>query len=106
MICGTFTIRQVDPADLADKMAEFQATTPAPLSVVSSPDGNGTFTIVATFPPCGPDVSHNPGPAPAAAPHLHLHLHLRPRLHLRRRLHLHLRVPSRALTLTLIAAIY
>jgi Domain of unknown function (DUF1906) len=64
MICGTFTIRGVDATDLADKMAEFRATIPAPLSVVSSAEADGTFTIVATFTPCDANVSHSPAPGP------------------------------------------
>lgn len=61
MICGTFTYRNV-PAGEADGMiARLQASKPSPNSVTKHPDGHGTFTVIAVFPPCGGEVEHSPG---------------------------------------------
>ena len=61
MPCGTFTMRNVSAADLASRIAIFEANQPPPDSVSSQPDGNGAFTIIAIFPPCPPDTEHDTG---------------------------------------------
>jgi hypothetical protein len=66
MICGTFTTTSVPGDQLADVMQEFQDNVPPPINVTSSPDGKGTFTVVATFQPCTSNTSHDA--AAAAAP--------------------------------------
>ena len=61
MACGTFTIRKVPAAKLQETIDLFQANMPPPNSVTSAPDGNGTFTVVAVFPPCPENTSHRVG---------------------------------------------
>ncbi|HEX8668998.1 MAG TPA: hypothetical protein VF727_11580 [Allosphingosinicella sp.] len=60
MVCGTFTLRKVPEAEVADTVALFEANVPPPNSVTSAPDGEGTFTVTAVFPPCPPEMEHDP----------------------------------------------
>jgi hypothetical protein len=59
MICGTFTLTGISDADVAGVVARFKATVPAPLSVTQTKQADGTWTVVATFPPCPTNVSHS-----------------------------------------------
>ena len=49
MAARTETRTGVKAADVATVEALFNAQNPPPTSVVSTPDGTGTFTIVATW---------------------------------------------------------
>lgn len=49
MPARTETRTGVKPEDVDTITALFNAQTPPPTSVVSTADGNGTFTIVATW---------------------------------------------------------
>ena len=60
MPCGTFTIKNVQPAQVDQVMAQFQANDPPPTSVTKTADGSGTYTVVATWPPCPADTTHSP----------------------------------------------
>lgn len=59
MICGTFTVTKISDADVAGVVARFKATVPAPLDVSQTKQADGTWTVVATYPPCGDNVSHS-----------------------------------------------
>jgi hypothetical protein len=59
MICGAFTYTKVNDADVAGVVARYKATVPAPLSVTQTKQSDGTWTVVATFAPCAPNVSHS-----------------------------------------------
>jgi hypothetical protein len=59
MVCGTFRIRQVPAAEVDDTIALYKANVPPPTSVTSAPDGQGTFTITAVFPPCPENTEHS-----------------------------------------------
>jgi hypothetical protein len=61
MPCGTFTVKKVPKGKVQQTIALFKANKPPPTNVSSTPDGSGTFTVVAEFPPCPPDTSHDPG---------------------------------------------
>jgi hypothetical protein len=63
MACGTFTISKVPQAQLQQTIDLFKANKPPPTSVTSTPDGAGTYTVVATFPPCPANTSHSPAGA-------------------------------------------
>jgi hypothetical protein len=58
MACGTFTVSKVPQAKLQQTIDLFKANNPPPTSVTSSPDGAGTFTVIAIFPPCPANTSH------------------------------------------------
>ena len=66
MICGTFTLNKVPAADVDNVVAAFQANDPPPTSVTKTPDGAGTFTVVAAWPPCPPGMSHSTDGAAAS----------------------------------------
>lgn len=57
MICGTQTRTGVTASEVPQVTALFNAIVPPPTSVTSTPDGNGTFTVVATWPPCPPGTT-------------------------------------------------
>jgi len=59
MICGTFTKRQLtkNAADLTVKL--FKLNNPPPTSVTETPDGAGTYTVTATWPPCPAGTTHS-----------------------------------------------
>jgi hypothetical protein len=64
MICGVFTITQVPASQVNAVMQGFRDNSPPPVSVASQPDGSGTFTVVATFPPCEFSTTHDTGAMP------------------------------------------
>jgi hypothetical protein len=57
MACGTFTVAKVPNAQLQQTIALFNANVPKP-TVTSAPDGSGTFTVTAVFPPCPAGTTH------------------------------------------------
>lgn len=59
MVCGTFTLKKIADADVAGVVARFKANVPPPLSVTQTKQADGTWTVVATFPPCPPNTSHS-----------------------------------------------
>lgn len=59
MTCGTFTVTKVQQAKLQQTIDLFNANKPPPTSVTSNPDGAGTYTVVATFPPCPGNTTHS-----------------------------------------------
>lgn len=59
MICGAFTVTKIRDADVAGVVARFKATVPAPLDVTQTKQPDGTWTVVATYPPCAANVSHS-----------------------------------------------
>lgn len=61
MPCGTFTVKNVPQAKLQQTTDMFKANKPPPTNVSSAPDGSGTFTVTAQFPPCPPGTSHTAG---------------------------------------------
>lgn len=58
MACGTFTVKKVPQSKLQQTIDLFKANKPPPTSVTSTPDGTGTFTVVAVFPACPVNTSH------------------------------------------------
>ncbi|WP_413989794.1 GH25 family lysozyme [Labrys okinawensis] len=66
MICGTFRITSVPADQVVALMQEANASTPKPLSVTSTPDDNGQFTILSVYPPCPTNVVHEVTPEPRA----------------------------------------
>jgi hypothetical protein len=61
MVCGTFTMNSVAAADVAAVVAGFQANNPPPTSVTKTQNADGTYTVVAQFPPCPADTTHATG---------------------------------------------
>lgn len=59
MACGTFIVSKVSQAELQSRMDLFKASKPAPTSVTSSQDADGSFIITAVFPPCPPNTTHS-----------------------------------------------
>jgi hypothetical protein len=59
MACGTYTVAKVPPGNVANVTALFQANVPPPNSVTSAPDGTGTYTVTAVFPPCPANTTHS-----------------------------------------------
>ncbi len=59
MICGTFTLTKISDTDVAGVVARFKATLPPPLNVTQTKQSDGTWTVVATYPPCASNVSHS-----------------------------------------------
>lgn len=60
MACGTFTVQKVPKDQLQQTMDLFRANKPPPTSVTSAPDGQGTNTVTAVFPPCPSNTTHSP----------------------------------------------
>lgn len=58
MACGTYTVKNVPQSELDEAMAIWRASQPTP-QVTSQPDGGGTFTVTAVFPPCPPNTTHS-----------------------------------------------
>lgn len=59
MICGTFTVRDIPPEKVEARIKLWKAMVPPPISVMSGPDGQGNFIIVAVFPPCDKSTTHS-----------------------------------------------
>jgi len=66
MICGTQTRTGVTAAEVPQITALLNAVVPPPTSVTSTLDGTGTFTVVATWPPCAANTTVSAGTAPAS----------------------------------------
>jgi hypothetical protein len=60
MPCGTFKVAKVSQAEVQGTIDLFEANVPPPTSVTSAPDGDGTFTVTAVFPPCPANTTHSP----------------------------------------------
>jgi hypothetical protein len=60
MVCGTFTMTQIDTADVDGVVQRFQANQPSPKSVTKNQQQDGTWTVVAVFAPCPANTSHTP----------------------------------------------
>lgn len=58
MICGTFTLKDIPATQVADVVSRFKATIPAPTSVSKTKQADGTWTVVAKYPPCPPNTTH------------------------------------------------
>jgi hypothetical protein len=54
MACGTYTIKKVDAADVEQTKAMFPGAT-----FTVTPDGSGTYTILATYPACPANTTHS-----------------------------------------------
>lgn len=61
MVCGTFTITQIDTQDVDGVVKRFELNQPPPLKVIKAQQADGTWTVVATFPPCPANTTHDPG---------------------------------------------
>jgi hypothetical protein len=59
MICGTFTLNNVPDNEVANVVAGFNATVPPPTTVTPARNADATWTVVATYPACPPDMTHN-----------------------------------------------
>lgn len=59
MVCGTFTMTQVPANNVAGVVARYKANVPPPTSVTSTQQPDGTYTVVAVFPPCPPNTTHD-----------------------------------------------
>jgi hypothetical protein len=59
MICGTFTITKIASGDVDGVVERYKATRPPPLSVTKTEAPDGTWTVVATFPPCPANTTHS-----------------------------------------------
>jgi GH24 family phage-related lysozyme (muramidase) len=62
------TVSGIPSDDVADVVTGFHMQKPPPLSVTSFPDGQGTFTVIAVFPPDAPDAPDHPPPLPDQPP--------------------------------------
>jgi hypothetical protein len=58
MVCGTFTTTNVPDGEQAAVAALYRANVPPPTEVTSTRQADGTWTVVATWPPCPTDTSH------------------------------------------------
>ena len=57
MTCGVW--QRLVPTDQADQVAGYyKMNVPPPLSVTITPYGDGKALVVAVFPPCPPDTTH------------------------------------------------
>ena len=68
MVCGAFTTDNVPDGFQDLVVALYRANVPPPISVTKTQKADGTWTVVATWPPCPPSTSHSlggAGPAPA-----------------------------------------
>jgi hypothetical protein len=61
MVCGTFTMAKVSADDVDGVVQRYQLNDPPPLSVTKQQEADGTWTVVATFPPCPDTVTHSTG---------------------------------------------
>lgn len=68
MVCGVFKMSAVPEAEVQGVVERFETNVPPPLSVARTPDGAGTFTVTATFPPCPGNTSHSTAVGAAVAP--------------------------------------
>lgn len=65
MICGTFTMDKIPDGQQDSVYNGFKTNVPPPTSVTKSQNADGTWTVVATWPPCpgGTSTSHSPNNA-------------------------------------------
>lgn len=60
MVCGTFTMNNIPQTNVDAVVARFKANKPPPTSVTKNQAADGTWTVIAVFPPCPADTSHTP----------------------------------------------
>lgn len=65
MVCGVFTTSQIPDGDQASVIALYKANVPPPISVTATQGTDGTWTVVATWPPCPHATEHRASPAPS-----------------------------------------
>lgn len=53
MVCGVFTTSKVPDGFQGAVVALYKANDPPPTSVTSTQDADGTWTVIATWPPVG-----------------------------------------------------
>jgi hypothetical protein len=59
MVCGTFTLTQIGDGDVNQVVDLFQKNNPPPLRVTKNHEPDGTWTVVAVFPPCPANTTHS-----------------------------------------------
>ena len=60
MVCGTFTVQDVPAEALQETMDIWRGNDPPPMTVTSSQNADGTYTVTAVFPPCPEGTTHEP----------------------------------------------
>lgn len=62
MVCGTFTISDIPDGQQDAIYNGFKSNVPPPTSVTKTQAGDGTWTVVAIWPPCpsSTTTSHSP----------------------------------------------
>jgi len=68
MVCGTFTTSQIPDGQQNAVVALYKANVPPPTSVTAKRAADGTWTVVASWPPCPPSTAHDPGTPDDADP--------------------------------------
>jgi hypothetical protein len=61
MICGTFTMTDIPDAEADVIVASYKSTKPPPTSVTKTKEADGSWTVVATYPPCPATTTHAAG---------------------------------------------
>jgi hypothetical protein len=62
MICGTFTVKNIPTNEVDGVVARFQATVPPPTGVpTKTRAADGSWTVIATWPPCPASTTHSAG---------------------------------------------
>jgi hypothetical protein len=61
MVCGVFTTSSIPDGDQDDVVDLYKANVPPPTTVTSTKQADGTWTVVATWPPCPPNTQHSAG---------------------------------------------
>ena len=67
MICGVFSTTGMTQAEAQQRAQDYSDVVPAPLSVTTTRAADGTFTVTATWPPCGANTTHAVDAAAASA---------------------------------------
>ena len=68
MVCGVFTTSKVPDGFQGAVVALYKANDPPPTSVTSTQDADGTWTVIATWPPCPPGTVHESASPPSPGP--------------------------------------
>jgi hypothetical protein len=61
MVCGTFTTSNIPDGKQQGVIDLYKANAPPPTKVDSAKQPDGTWTVVATWPPCPAGTAHDPG---------------------------------------------
>jgi len=67
MVCGVFTTSEIPEGEQDSVVSLYNANNPPPISVIAAKQADGTWTVVATFPPCAANTTHSPASAATAA---------------------------------------